>query len=71
MLIVGAGAALTAVAAFYAGLFIHKLRVSGRERKAKERLARRRAIDEQEHNTLTTLTRMSEGHCCNNSEPAL
>ena len=49
MLIVGAGAALTAIAAFYAWLFIHKLRVSGRERKAKERLARRRAIEEQEH----------------------
>ena len=48
MLIVGAGAALTAIAAFYAWLFIHK-QLSWRERKAKERLARRRAIEEHEH----------------------
>lgn len=49
MLIVGAGAALTAIAAFYTWLFVHKLRVSWRERKAKERLARRRAIEEHDY----------------------
>ena len=49
MLVVGAGAALTAIAAFYGWLFIHKLRVSWRERKAKERLARRHAVEEHEH----------------------
>ena len=59
MLIVGAGGALTAIAAFYAWLFIHKLRVSGRERKAKERLARRRAIEEHEHEHAHQ--RMTEG----------
>jgi|KBSSwiS6_1023812.scaffolds.fasta_scaffold385377_1 hypothetical protein len=48
MLIVGAGAALTAIAAFYLWLFVNRLRASWRERKAKERFARRRVLDEQQ-----------------------
>ncbi len=46
MLIVGAGAALTAIAAFYLWLFVNRLRASWRKRKAKELLARRRIVEE-------------------------
>ena len=49
MLIFRAGAALTAIAAFYAWLFVHKLRVSWRERRAKDRRAQRSAIEEHDH----------------------
>jgi hypothetical protein len=49
MLIVGAGAALTATAAFFAWLFVRKCRALWREGKAKDRLVRSGGFDRKEH----------------------
>jgi hypothetical protein len=45
MLIVGAGAALTAITVFYLWLFVNRLRASWRKRKAMELSPRRRVLE--------------------------
>jgi hypothetical protein len=51
MLIVGGGAALTAIVVFFAWLSLQKLRAAWRERQARKRLARRGfgSIELEEH----------------------